>query len=108
MKYKVGDKIKIKSWDELINDYQITHYNFIKTEAINLPDGMDFSKEQYRKIINSCENRIDIIEKVNEDRGWYYLKNSKTIITKHVIKNKVSEVINVIEPINNRFEILDL
>ncbi len=103
--YRAGDKIQIKSWKELAKDYQITEYRLVNSEAVNLPDGFDFTKCQDDKINIRCKDRIDVIEKVDKERGWYYLKNSKTIITKHIIK---CEILNIENIIDDRFEILDL
>lgn len=103
--YEVGDKIQIRSWEELVNSYKVTFYDLDEMESVNLPDKIDFSKIQDDKINQKCIDRIDIIEHVDKGRGWYYLAKSKTIITKYVIK---CEVLNVTDVINNRFEILDL
>jgi len=103
--YRAGDKIQIKTWEELAKDYQITQYTLVNSEAVNLPDGFDFGRSQDDKINLKCIDRIDIIEHVDKERGWYYLKKSKTIITKHVIKCEILDIENIID---DRFEILDL
>lgn len=103
--YKVGDKIQIKTWEELKNEFEVKYYELVDTEAVRLPDGCDTSQQQLDKIASRCENRIDTIRRVDEFRGWYYLEKSKTIVTKYVIKYKV---IDTMDEINNRFEILDL
>ena len=106
--YKAGDKIRIKTWRELEEEFEITSYPLIDSIAANLPDGFAFSKGQDEKVSERCKNRTDIIEKVDKERGWYYLKNSKTIVTKYVIKGTKSSIKNVTDKINDRFEILDL
>jgi hypothetical protein len=103
--YRAGDKIQIKTWEELAKEYQVTEYRLVMSEAVNLPDGFDFGRTQDDKINERCTDRIDIIEHVDKERGWYYLALSKTIITKYVIK---CEVLNVTDVIDNRFDILDL
>lgn len=105
MKYRVGDKVQIKTWEELVNDNKVTYYNLVETESVNLPDGLDFGKHQDDKINERCKNRVDEIEKVDKVRDWYYLKKSKTIVTGYVIKSAIR---NVMDEINDRFEILDL
>lgn len=105
MKYRVGDKVQIKTWEELTEDNKVTYYDLVQTEAVILPDGLGFGKRQDDKINRRCIDRIDIIEKVDKVRDWYYLKKSKTIVTGYVIKSAVR---NMTDEINDRFEILDL
>jgi len=105
MKYRVGDKVQIKTWEEIAKGNQVTEYKFVFTEAINLPDGIDFGRVQDDKINKNCKDRIDEIVQVDKVRDWYYLKKSKTIVTGYVIK---SVVVNPENEINDRFEILDL
>jgi hypothetical protein len=105
MRYRVGDKVQIKTWEEIAKGNQVTEYTLINTEAINLPDGIDFGRVQDDKINKRCKDRVDEIVQVDKVRDWYYLKKSKTIVTGYVIKSAVR---NVTDEINDRFEILDL
>ena len=105
MMLKVGDKIQIKTWEELAREYQITYYKLMESEAVNLPNNCDFSKGQYDKICEKCEDRIDEIEKVNKEMEWYHLKNSKMIISKYVVKCEIVDIMNMI---SDRFEIMDI
>ena len=104
MKYKKGDKIKIRSWEELIKLYEVNYFKTVESEAIKFPDGLDFSRGQYDRLIEKCPDLVDEIEYVNETE-WYHLKNSKVIVLKYAIEY---EIINGIDCINNRFDILDL
>lgn len=105
MMYEAGDKVQIKSWEELVKDYKTVYYELTQTLAIKLPNGWDFSRDQYDRITSRCENRIDTIEKVDNNREWFYLEKSKIIVTGYVIKNKV---VDEADNINDRFEIMDL
>ena len=60
MKYKVGDRVQLRTWEDLISDNKVTYYNLVKTEAVGLPDGHDFTKEQYDKL---CEISKDMFKR---------------------------------------------
>jgi hypothetical protein len=105
MMYQKGDRIKIRSWEDLTRIYKVNYFRLVKSEAITLPDKIDFSKGQYDRIIENCPDLIDEVDHVSEGLEWYHLKNSKTIITKYVIEY---EVVDDKERIRDRFDILDL
>ena len=102
MKYKVGDKIQIKTWEELTKEFPVKEWEGFG-KAVHLPNGLDFSENRYNIILEICEDRVDIISEVVEGMKWYNLKNSNSIITDYVIVEEEEHM-----PINNRFEILDL
>lgn len=104
MKYRIGDKIQIREWADLIKDNQVTYYRLVHTEAVNLPNGYYFSREQYDKICERCEGRIDTIERIDRSLEWYYLKDSKAIVTECVIQ---CEVIGGDDNVS-RFDLLDI
>ena len=104
MNYKVGDKVKIKTWESMKKEYGIDGIG-----SIRLPY-FPFVKEMERGISKICPDRILTIKSTGyefarefykmqeDDIGW---KWSGTAI-EHLYKEPVYE------PIKSRFDILDL
>jgi len=89
MKYEVGDKVKIKTWKEMREK---------KIEISFNPSFIKYMKKDFYKF--SPKRRVEIL-KVYEN--YYVIKN----IHWHFTDNMIKELIKP-EPINSRFDILDI
>ena len=95
MKYKVGDLVKIRTWKEMEREYGIDEHKRIKSKYI-------FFSEKREKLLNDLSSdRVVEIYKI--DRNYYFIKNFIELWkwTDYMIEE-------LAEPINSRFEILDL
>jgi len=94
MKYKVGDKVKIKTWKEMEKEYGLT-----ERRNINLrPYFMKEMEEQLN------ENFLDRIIKIKENtKDGYRIKEMGCYWSDGMIKELI-----IPEPIYSRFEILDI
>ena len=96
MKYKVGDKVRIKTWKEMEKEYGVN-----EEEDINTKNCL-FSPEMEKELIALNTDRIVTIREVRRDH--YSIKNLYVNWTDRVIKEKIDPS----DFILNRFEILDL
>ena len=113
MKYKVGDAVRIKTWDALRKEYnfalpEYAHYpKGIVIPGIVLPGGFHYSDTCERELQKSIPDRILIINEIRfidhlcDHRYFYFMKE----IGWSWIDNEIEEFI---EPVYDRFEILDL
>ncbi len=111
MRYKVGDKVRIKTWVAMIKEFIIsTNHNIV------IHNYSQYSREMEVIIQNLDTDRIVTILTVNEEGGptkiglrkieHYKIEESDT---RWVWTDEMIECVAVpVEPINNRFEILDL
>lgn len=83
MKFKVGDKVRIKSIEEIAaistrvcdGDY-LTEYTYYNTELCReISDDLYFVKEMFRLCGEEC-----VIEECNEDKGYYYLNGELSVV----------------------------
>ncbi len=105
MKYEVGDKVKIKTWEQLKEEY-----NFISSANVITNVGYwGFNKRMDKWVNEKFLDRILTIEEVVTNS--YFMKNDK------IRYNWSDEMIEClaeddkpepIQSITNRFEILDL
>ncbi len=73
MKYKVGDKIKIKTWEQMEKEYSISFMENIQGDiTINCKIGI--TRREERQFTELCSDRILTIEKL-EKHG--YIANIK-------------------------------
>ena len=101
MRYKVGDKIKIKTWEEMEKEYGITKYR-----CINCIYPFSSNMEEILEELNT--NRIVTIKKINKyNNSYYYMKELGYCWRDNMIKYLVQEYKEP-EPIASRFEILDI
>ena len=96
MKYKVGNKVKIKTWEGMREEYNSSHEGVILMGYFSFYKGMeDWINEYFSDRILTIKN-IHVKEKyyVMVEMGWNW--------TDKMIKE------GIFEPITNRFEIIDL
>ena len=114
MKYKVGDKVKIKTWEEMEKKYGLN-----KLGNINSISGYCFSKKDEEEIGKNIPDRVLTITAVN--KYSYILINTNWICSDKIIKSSIwtcsEENIKdfapyykpkILDLITNRFDILDL
>jgi len=106
MKYKPGDKVKIKTWEQ-IEEYQLSN-----TGSINC-DNIIFLLEMEEELNKLNADRIVTIRKIyNYDyysHDCYSMEEIGWSWTDNMIECLASEYkTEILEPILTRFEILDL
>jgi len=103
MKYKIGDKVRIKTWKEMEKEYGLSHYGHIKCSPY-------FKKPMEKSINYISSDRIVEIVKIDERYGGCYrFKGSIWGFRDDMIKELIEpEIIDPKDRINSRFEILDL
>jgi len=100
MKYKVGDKVKIKTWDRMEKEYGIRENGNINCKKSFLPN----MEEELNKLNT---NRILTIKEINNNH--YYMKEIGYYWSDDMIECLAEDYkIEILEPINSRWEILDL
>ncbi len=103
MKYKAGDKVRIKTWEEMEKEYGLCspHSDYIDNSPIH------FVKEMEDKITGLNINRILTIKAScldYDDDEYYKMKETDNHYTDSMIKCLSKPE----KPINSRFELLDL
>ena len=108
MKYKVGDKVKIKTWDQMEKEFKLDYQGCITTNENNGVETLSFTPEMEQKINNLNENRVLTINHIHEnstfgscDMAGYFF-----CFTDEMIDCLITE--KAYEPIHSRFEILDI
>ncbi len=106
MNYKIGDKVKIKTWESMRREFKL-----LCSTSIDTGEDLLFTKE-LEKIINNI-NRVITVKKVCENS--YYTAHELPRYHNHCnnlidwrITDKMIEDINIYDPIHSRYEILDL
>ncbi len=105
MKYKINDKVRIKTWDDMKNEYGLDaegnvkclfYYLFLEAREIMLND--------------NCPDRILTIKRVSDcDKYYnkfYEMKEIDWAWEDYMIEGLYVE--QILDPINSRFEILDI
>ena len=108
MKYKEGDKVKIKTWEELEKEFGL-YKEEERSSTINLPGPFSFSSLAEKNLNERFLNRILTIEKISgiENENYYSMCNCGSFWTDSMIEYLVEEGMPD-NPITSRFEILDL
>ena len=107
MKYKVGDKIKIKTWDQLLSEFGGTD------DMIECPHG--FMDQREKMLIGKCPDRVleilfvnDDMYEVRENLGGFSKWWTDDMIEHEESTSDKESISDLLEMINSRFEILDL
>jgi len=101
MRYKAGDKVKIKTWKDMEEKYGLDSVGDIKCFC-------NFTENMEKKLNDLYPNRIVIISKI--ETTYYSVENVGWAWSDDMIEGLASEL-EIIDPkdkINSRFEILDL
>ena len=106
MKYKVGDKVKIKTWEEMEKEFGLRTHLQIKDNGIRLK-GICFFKEDEEKLSKNYSDRILTIKRVFEKYNYYKIEELWTFVSEDMIERLVEKYREPV-PIYSRFEILDL
>lgn len=106
MKYKVGDRVEIKTWKDMKEEFGEATNQMHSNWFINCQG--HFLKSMEENIDQITSNRILTIERLHFN-DYYYMeeeKEGKSCWTEDMIKGLEKE--EIFEPIHNRWEILDL
>ncbi len=102
MKYKVGDKVKIKTWKEMEKEYGLSEQG-----SINHTIGYFFMRTGEDYLNKNFPDRVLTIKKVFINS--YSMKNTYWAWIDDMIECLIEDYKEeIVIPITNRFEILDL
>ncbi len=103
MKYKVGDKVKIKTWEDLEREYGIASSGNIQYSS---PTAAFFVKEMERELNSRFCDRVLTIMKVT---GYYYLMEEMPQWTwsDYMIEGLEKNYYTIFDSIEFRFELID-
>jgi len=101
-KYKIGDKVKIKTYESMKREYGVNEYG-----TMNVKSEAGFIPSMERSLCKLNNNRILTIQCVNQYSKDYRVEEIKYYWTDDMIECLVEEYTPPI-PIHSRFEILDI
>ena len=109
MKYKVGQKVRIKTWESMEKEFGVNKSGNIK---FNLDETCCFVPSMERLLNEVSPDRILTIRKLehtSDDEKIYHMKEMTLgNLLEETIEYSLAELEKTFTPINNRFEILDL
>lgn len=110
MKYEHGDKVKIRTWEQMEKEF------FVDLDGDINMEGEFYFLRQEEKLNQECPDRIVTIKKMSDTDRYYHIEEIKWswtdemkewLWTDEMIEGLAEEPEPLI-PINNRFEIMDL
>ncbi len=110
MRYKIGDRVKVKTWSKMVSEYGLQEMFYLEDHSglINFPDGSTYGPGHEYELNKSFPDRVLLIDNIgkHEDTGkqHYCMKDMYYCWSDYMIEG-ADEVYN---PILSRFEILDL
>ena len=107
MRYKEGDRVRIKTWEEIEKEFGLTKDTDNGDAYIAYHDNFYFSIVMENKLEKLNTDRILTIKTVKEENNQhsYKIKELDWGISDEIIKELVEEIYN---SILSRFEILDI
>ena len=102
MKYKTGDKVKIKTWEKMEREYGLNWHGNIKCNTKLFND--IFTQEMEQEIKNDYFDRVVTINSKSD--GSYHIKGSCWFFNDYMLEDIVK--IDKQDRIQSRFEILDI
>ncbi len=99
MKYKVGDKVKIKTWEEMEKEFGLS------SNLIKMHKDIFFTQSMEKYLKEISIDRILTIKEIYNDND-IYMEEIGYVWKDCYIEGLVVE--EIFEPIENRAEILDL
>ena len=107
VKYKAGDKVKVRTWEEMKNLYGISYHGGINPDIEGDVSFDSFMIGMEYDVKNLPNRIVTILEKGDncyrvENSQWYF--QDYMFEGSEEVNNKQSHF----EPVNSRFEILDL
>ncbi len=106
MKYKVGDRVRIKTWEELRKEFRLSSSGSVFG---NVSRDV-FTKGMEKNVNDASLDRILIIANVYSD--YYHMEDMGNIWHDYIwhdymIKGLVVKKYVILEPIESRFELMD-
>lgn len=106
MRYKVGDKVRIKTWDSMVNDYGMSGYFESGINKERIPCDKSFYDIMEKQLEEIDTNRVVTIKEI-EYKSSYRIKELNWEWSDDMIECLVEDYVKS-EPIESRFEILDI
>ena len=103
MKYKVGDRVIIKSWKEMKEEYGVNSSISIQAP----PDKYSFVCSMEEDLNKNFPNRILTIKEIKEKSNYYNMEEISAAWEEYMIKCLSPQIIPLF-PTNKRFQLMDL